>query len=145
MWIRAYQALHGFHGLVGAAELVVRPRHLIEDLVAVLVTGVLGEQPIVESDCLEWRLGRQAGISGRWDLALRGRAAFEILIGFPQAADGSRRGRVGPAGLRVREWRSGLRSGHLPRPAVHCAYPELLLELQVRETAHRLRCHRGLR
>src|SRR5260221_6082332 len=57
MGIRADQALHGLDGLLGAAKFVVRPRHLIEDLVAVLVTGVLGEQPIVESDRLEWTVG----------------------------------------------------------------------------------------
>jgi hypothetical protein len=51
--IRADQALHGFHGLFGAAEFVVRPRHLIEDLVAVLVTGVLGEQADHRGDRLE--------------------------------------------------------------------------------------------
>src|SRR5207237_5790935 len=51
--ILADQALDGFHGLIGAAEFVIRPRHLIEDLVAVPVAGVLGEQPIVESDRLE--------------------------------------------------------------------------------------------
>src|SRR5262252_7993519 len=57
MGIRADQALHCLDGLFGAAELVVRPRHLIEDLIAVLVAGVLGEQPIVESDRLEWTFG----------------------------------------------------------------------------------------
>src|SRR5204862_7769774 len=95
MWIRAYQALHGFHGLIGAAEFVVCPRHLIEGLVAVVVTGVLGEQPIVESDCLEWTLGIRAGVAARRDPAIRGRAGLDILVGFPQAGDGSGRGRVG--------------------------------------------------
>src|ERR1700757_1543299 len=46
MRIRANQALHCIDGLFGAAELVVGPRHLIENLVAVFVTGVVVEQPI---------------------------------------------------------------------------------------------------
>src|SRR6266705_6867956 len=33
LWIRPDQALHGRHGLFGPAQLLVRPRHLIEDLV----------------------------------------------------------------------------------------------------------------
>src|SRR5437867_12140977 len=57
MWIRANQAHHALDNLFGAAELVVRPRHLIEDLVAVLVTGVFGEQPVIESDRLQWTFG----------------------------------------------------------------------------------------
>src|SRR5215475_4311675 len=43
MRIGANQALHRIDGLFGSAELVVRPRHLIENLVAVLVTGILVE------------------------------------------------------------------------------------------------------
>src|SRR5712664_104159 len=92
MRIRADYALHGLDGLVGAAELVVRPRHLIEDLVAVLVIGVFGEQPIVESDRLEWTLGICAsthrsrrggsGVTASRYFCLRGRAPLEILIGF---------------------------------------------------------------
>ncbi len=92
MRIRADYALHGLDGLVGAAELVVGSRHLIEDLVAVLVAGVLGEQPIVESDRLEWTLGicasahhvRRGGatVTARQHSWLRGRAPLEILIGF---------------------------------------------------------------
>ena len=57
MRIRGDQALHRLHGLFGAAELVVRPRLLVEDLVVVLVSRVLGEQPVVERDRLE-RPGR---------------------------------------------------------------------------------------
>src|SRR5712664_2419673 len=81
MGIRADQALHCLDGLLGAAKFVVRPRHLIEDLVAVLVTGVLGEQPIVESDRLEWTVGictsahrvrrRGVGVAARQDSGLR--------------------------------------------------------------------------
>ena len=155
MRIRADQALHGLDGLFGAAELVVRPRLLIEDLVSVLVIRVLGQQPVIESDRLEWTLGigasahrvrrRGAGVAARQDPALRGRAPLEILIGFPRAGAGDRRGRIGRAGLRARERLGGLRGGHFPRPGVARAYPELLLELQVRETPHRLRRHRGLR
>ena len=95
--IRADQALHGFHGLIGAAEFVVRARHLIEDLVAVLITGVLGEQPIIESDRLErprgicagaYRVGRGGGVGACRNRGLRCRAPLEILIGFPQAGAG---------------------------------------------------------
>src|SRR5262250_386160 len=43
MRIGANQTLHCIDGLFGSAELVVRPRHLIENLVAVLVTGILVE------------------------------------------------------------------------------------------------------
>ena len=155
MRIRAYQALHRFHGLIGAAEFVVRPRLLIEDLVSVLVIRVLGQQPVIESDRLEGTRGscisahrprrRGASVAARQDPALRGRAPLEILIGFPQAGAGDRRGRIGPVGLRARECLGGLRVGHFPRPGVARAYPELLLDLQVRETPHRLRSHRGLR
>src|SRR3989441_4076330 len=155
MRIRADQALHCLDGLFGAAELVVRPRHLIEDLVAVLVTGVLGEQPIVESDRLEWTVGicarahrvrwRGASVTVRQDSGLRCRAPLEILIGFQQTRAGSHRGRIRAAGPRRREYPGGLRSGHSPRLGVARAYPELLFELQVRETPHCLRSHRGLR
>src|SRR5580765_2294701 len=154
MRIRANQALHCLDGLFGAAELVVRPRHLIEDLVAVLVTGVLGEQPIVESDRLEWTLGICAsahrvrrggtGVTARQDSGLRCRAPLEIKIGFQQTGSGSRRGRIGTAGSRAREYLGGLRSSHFPRLGIARAYSELLFELQVRETPDRLRSHRGL-
>ena len=40
---------------------------------------------------------------------------------------------------------SGLRGGHLPPLAVACVNAELLLDFQVRETTHCLRCHRSLR
>src|SRR5499425_710217 len=98
MRIRADQALHCLDGLFRAAELVVRPRHLIEDLVAVVVTGVLAEQPIVESDRLEWTVGicasahrvrrRGAGVTTRQDSGLRCCAPLEILIGFVQTHAG---------------------------------------------------------
>src|SRR5205807_4444650 len=155
MRIRANQALHCLDGLFGAAELVVRPRHLIEDLVAVLVTGVFGEQPIVESDRLQWTFGicarahrvrrGSASVTAHQDSGLRGRAPLEILIGFPQTYAGSCRDRIRTAGPRAREYRGGLRSGHFPRLGVARANTELLLELQVREAPHRLRSHGGLR
>src|SRR5260370_6620683 len=154
MRIRADYTLHGLDGLVGAAELVVRPRHLIEDLVAVLVTGVRGEQPMVESDGVEWTFGicagahrvsrRSAGVAARQDSGLRGRASLEILVGFPQTCASSCRGRIRTAGPRAREYRGGLRRGHFPRLGLARAYPQLLFQLQVRETPHRLRSHRGL-
>src|SRR6267378_6359387 len=155
MRIRADYALHCLDGLFGAAELVVRPRHLIEDLVAVLVIGVFGEQPIVERDRLEWTFGicarahrvrrGSASVTARQDSGLRSRAPLEILIGFPQTYAGSCRGRIRTAGPRAREYRGGLRSGHFPRLGVARANTELLLELQVREAPHRLRSHCGLR
>ncbi len=155
MWIRPDQALHGGHGLFGPAQLLVRPRHLIEDLVAVLVTWIVLEQPFIEGDRLERTRrihvnahrvrGRGAGVAARPSPAVRGRALLEILIGFPRGGAGDRRGRMGRAGLRARGCLCEQRGGQLPRPAVARAYTELLLDLQVRETAHRLRSHRGLR
>src|SRR5260370_25190811 len=154
MRIRADYTLHGLDGLVGAAELVVRPRHLIEDLVAVLVTGVLGEQPIVESDRLEWTFGicagahrvsrRSAGVAARQDSGLRGRASLEILVGFPQTCASSCRGRIRTAGPRAREYPGGLRSGHFPPLRIALACPGLLFEVQVPATPHRLLGRRGL-
>src|SRR5947209_14196842 len=154
MRIRADQALHGRDGLFGAAELVVRPRFLVEDLVSLLVIRILVQQPVIESDRLEWTVGicasahrvrrRGAGVTARKDSGLRCRAPLEILIGFLQTCAGSRRARIGTAGPRAREYRGGLRSGHFPRLGVARAYPELLFELQVRETPHRLRSHRIL-
>src|SRR5260370_7304680 len=124
MRIRADYTLHGLDGLVGAAELVVRPRHLIEDLVAVLVTGVLGEQPIVESDRLEGTLGicasayrirrRGAGVTARQDSGLRCRAPLEILIGFVQWRAGS--GRLGSACPPPPEYLARLPAGQFDRP-----------------------------
>src|SRR5262249_31351838 len=94
----------------------------------------------------EWTLGIYAshrrGVGGRQDLGLRCRPPLEILIGFPQACGGSR---VRPAGLYVRDCLGRLWCGHFWRLRLTCVYPELLLELQVRETAHRRRCHRGFR
>src|SRR5437899_1160098 len=155
MRIRADQALHCLDGLFGAAEFVVRPRHLIEDLVAVLVTGVFGEQPIVKSNCLEWTFGicasahrvrrGSASVTDCQDSGLRGRAPLEILIGFFYTRTGSWRGGIRTPGPRACEYRGGLRSGHFPRLGVARANPELLLKLQVREAPHRLRSHRGLR
>src|SRR5215470_61633 len=101
MRIRADQALHCLDGLFSAAELVVSPSHLIEDLVAVLVTGVLGEQPIVESDRLERTVGTCVTgrrVAARQESRLRCRAPLEILIGLPHTRAGSRRGRIGTAG-----------------------------------------------
>src|SRR5260370_36191498 len=155
MRIRADYTLHGLDGLVGAAELVVRPRHLIEDLVAVLVTGVLGEQPIVESDRLEWTFGicagahrvsrRSAGVAARQDSGLRGPASLEILVGFPQTCASSCSGRIRTAGPRAREYRGGLRRGRFPRRRIGRPYASALFYLQVPGTPHRLRSHRGLR
>ena len=78
-------------------------------------------------------------------IRLRGRAPLEILIGFRRAGAGGRRGRIGRAVLPTASACAGSGRGHLPRLAVARAYAELLLELQVRETPHRLRSHRGLR
>src|SRR5258708_2241686 len=155
MRIRADYALHGLDGLFGPAVLVDRARDLIEDLVAVVVTGVFGEQQIVESDRLQWTFGicarahrvrrGSASVTAHQDSGLRGRAPLEILMGFPETYGGSCRGRIRTAGPRAREYRGRLRSGHFPRLGVARANTELLLELQVREAPHRLRSHRGLR
>src|SRR5260370_23382606 len=136
MRIRADYTLHGLDGLVGAAELVVRPRHLIEDLVAVLVTGVLGEQPIVERDRLEWTFGicagayrvsrRSAGVAARQDFGLRGRASLEILVGFSQTCASSSRGRIRTAGPPAREYRGGPPSGHFPPLPLALPHPPSL-------------------
>ena len=61
MRIRPDQALHRRHGLFGPTQLVVRPRHLIEDLVAVLVARVILEQLLIEGDRLERARGIHAG------------------------------------------------------------------------------------
>src|SRR5437016_7505210 len=137
MRILADQALHGRDGLFGAAELVVRPRFLVEDLVSLLVIRILVQQPVIESDRLEGTVGisahrvrrRGLGVTARHDSGLRCRAPLEILIGFLQTSAGSRRGRIGTAGLRAREYLGGLRGGHFPRLDGARAYPELLLEL----------------
>src|SRR5207245_2988912 len=133
MRIRAEQALHGRDGLFGAAELVVRPCFLIEDLVSLLIIRILVQQPVIESDRLEWTVGicasahrvrrRGAGVTARKDSGLRCRAPLEILIGFLQTCAGSQRGRIGTAGPRAREYLGGLRSGHFPRLGVGRPYP----------------------
>src|SRR5438445_12262746 len=147
--IRADQALHGRDGLFGAAELVVRPRFLVEDLVSLLLIRILVQQPIIESDRLEWTVGicasahrvrrRGAGVTARKDSGLRCRAPLEILIGLPQGG-----GWIGRAARCAREYPGGLRGGHFPRPDGARAYPELLLELRVRE-APQLRRRERLR
>jgi hypothetical protein len=149
--IGADQALHSLHGVFGPAELVVGPRLLVEDLVAVLVARVLAEQPVIEGDRLEWT----RGIYGRASRArrrvaateypeLRGRALLEFLVRFPHAGAGDR-GRIGRVRLRAQRCRSWLRGGHFPWLAVARAQTELLLDLQVRETPHGLRSHRRFR
>src|SRR3979411_2489463 len=55
--IGAYHALHGFHGLFSATEFVIRSRHLVEDLVAILILWVLLEQLFIERDRLERTFG----------------------------------------------------------------------------------------
>src|SRR5439155_22120394 len=116
----------------------------------------LGEQPLIEGNRLEWTAGICAGVHRVrrrgvcQDPALHGRAPLEILIGFLRGGIEGRR----PISLyfarsasvpQFRECLGGLRSGHFPWPGIARAYPELLLELQVRQTTHRLRCHRSLR
>src|SRR5689334_21585272 len=136
MRIRTNQALHSRDGLFGAAEFVVRPRHLLEDLIAVLVTEVFGEQAIVKSDRLEWTFGicasahrvrrGSASVTDCQDSGLRGGALLEILIGFLYTRTGSWRGGIRTPGPRAREYRGGLRCGlrcgHFPRLGVARAY-----------------------
>src|SRR5216684_6327415 len=57
IWIRANHALHGFHGLFSATEFVIRSRHLIEDLVTILILWVLLEQLFIERDRLKRTFG----------------------------------------------------------------------------------------
>jgi len=147
MRVRADQALHRLDRFFGAAELVIGPRLLIEHLVAVLVIRVLGEQFVVQSDCLErprgipvggQRTGLQLACRAvRRDFVLRRRAALKILFGLPSAGVIRRRGRVGRVGA--------FRGGHRLRLDGALADPELLFELQVRQAPHRLRCHRRFR
>src|SRR5690242_1107616 len=101
MRVCADQALHCLDSLFGAAELVVRPGHLIEDLVAVLVTGVLGKQAIVESNRLEWALGICDGVAARQISPLRCCAPLKILIRFQQTCAASCRGRIRTIGPRA--------------------------------------------
>ena len=120
-----------------------------------LVIRVLGEDSVIESDCLAWTLGicaseqlvcrRGTGVVARLDRALRSRSPLESLIGFPPGCTGDHRVRIASIGLLTHKGLSGLRGGHFPRLAVAYSYPVLLLDLQVGETPHRLRSHRGLR
>src|SRR5262249_55638584 len=146
--------LHGFHGFIGATQLVIRSRHLVEDLVTILVTRVLGEQPFIESDRLDGALRsrfsanylcRRGGVAACPDPALRSRAPLEFLIGLPTAGSCNRSGLIGSAGRGLRRYLRRLWSGHGPRLAFVCVYAVLLLEFQVRETTDCLRCHRRLR
>src|SRR5262249_35961055 len=152
--IRAYQALHGCHGLIGAAEFVVGPRHLIEDLVFVLVIRVLGQQLVIERDRLEWALGICArgqsvfwrGSGGtRQDAAVGGGATLEILMRFPRTGTGERGGIIRARSLRTHEWLGRRRGSHFLRFGGARAYAELLLDFQIGETPHRFGSHRGLR
>ncbi len=155
MRIRADQLLHGFHGLISAAEFVVGSRHLIENLIAVLVTGILGEQPLIESDCLDGTFGssisahhpRQGSVGvAAWENgAFRCCAPLKLPIGFPRAGAGNCGGLIGRVGWRGRKRLSGLRCGNFPRLEVARVYAELLLDLQVRKAPHCFRSHRCLR
>src|SRR5262249_30734901 len=110
------RALHGFHGLVGATEFVIRSRHLIEDLIVVLVIRVLGEQLFIESDRLKRALGsclsawylrrRGDSIAACRNLALRSRTLLEFLIRFPVARARSRSGLVRRFGRSTRRYLS---------------------------------------
>src|SRR4029077_6325149 len=132
MRILAEQALHGRDGLFGAAELVVRPRSLIEDLVSLLIIRILVQQPVIESDGLKGTVGisahrvrrRGVGVTAPHDSGLRCRAPLEILIGLLRGG-----GRIGRAAWCARKYPGGLRGGHFPWLDVASAYPELLLEL----------------
>src|SRR6185312_1881355 len=103
--IRAYGALHGFHGLIGTAEFVVCSGHLIKNLGTVLVIRVLGEQLFIVSNRFEWALGscvsswhvRRCGgtIVACRNLALRSDALLEFLIRFAMTGPRNRRGLIG--------------------------------------------------
>src|SRR5712671_853395 len=151
--IRANHALHGSHGLFSATEFVIRSRHLIEDLVAILILGVLFEQLFIERDRLERTFGscviacylcrRSTNVAARRDPALRSRAPLKFLIGFPTARAGSCSGRIGLLIWFALRCFSGLWGRHWLRFALPCVYAVLLLEFQVRETTDCLGRHRG--
>jgi hypothetical protein len=151
MRIRPDQALHRRHGLFGAAKLVVRPRHLVQDLVAVLVARIVLEELFIKGDRLErTRRIRAAGqhsrprgvgaVARRYPV-LRGRALLEVLIGFARCGAGGLRGQIGRRLLPLFACLGGLRGGHRTRLAVARTDAELLLELQVRKATHRFRRH----
>src|ERR1043166_481630 len=155
--IRFYRALHGFHGLFSTAEFVIRARHLIEHLVAILILWVLLEQLFIKSDCLKGTFGscvssrhfrrRGSSVAAGRDLALRSCALLEFLIGFPTAGFRDRGGLVGSAERFARRRLSGFWSRHWFRLRLSLArvYSVFLLEFQVRETPDCLGCHWGFR
>src|SRR5262249_35828170 len=112
---------------------------LIEDLVAVLVIRILGQDSVIESDCLEWTLGicaseqsiggRSISVAARRNRARGSRAALEIFIGFSLGPTSDHRVRIGPIGLLTHNCRGGLRSSHCARLGVACSYSILLLDL----------------
>src|SRR5262249_18745501 len=99
---------------------------------------ILAQQPIIESNRLEWTVGVGDVATGR-DPALRGCALLEILIGLPHASERIRR-----ADGAVRKCLGGVGGRPFSRPGVSPAYSKLLFELQVRETPHRFRSHHVL-
>src|SRR6185437_5656326 len=119
---RLYRALHCFHGFFGATQFVIRSRHLLEDLIAILILWVLLEQFFIESDCLKRAFGscvsarhfrRRSGAGAACrNLALRSRALFEFLIGFATARFGNRASLIGRASRFVRRCLGGLWSRH---------------------------------
>src|SRR6476469_10093690 len=149
------RALHGFHGLFRAAEFVIRSRHLIEDLVAILILWVLLEQLFIERDCFKRTFGscvsswhfrrRGASIAACRDLILRSCAPLKLLIRFPTARACSCSSRIGLLIWFALRCLSGLWSGHWLRFGLACMYAVFLLQFQVRETANCLGRHRGLR
>ena len=150
--IRGDQALHHRDRLVGAPELVVRARLLVEHLIVVRVVGVGREDLVVERDRLErtrrrsgrllraGQLERDAPSRGR-ARGRAGRAPLERLLGLAGLRAGRR---CGVFARRVRRRHAlGLRRRQLDDLAV-AEDPVLLLELQVGEAPHRLGRQRGL-
>src|SRR5207302_5155215 len=153
--IRANHELHGLHGLFRATEFVIRSRHLVEDLVAILILWVLLEQLFIERDRLKrtfgscvsaWHFCRHsASIAARRDPALRSCAPLKFLIGFTAPRAGSCSGRIGLLIWFALRRLGGLWGRHWLRLALACAYAVLLLQFQIRETADCLGRHRGFR
>src|SRR5262249_41186028 len=130
--IRADQLLHGFHGVISAAQFLVCPCHLIENLIAVLVTGILGEQPLINCDCLRGTFGSSittwrpqkgiVGVGAREEWVFSGCAPLEFLIGFRKLTGGSCGGRIGSISRGAGRRLTGHRGGHFPRLAVTRVY-----------------------
>ena len=142
------QPLHDRDGLVDAPDLVECARLLVKHRVVVRVVRIVGQDLVVELDGIDRprqrRLPSAGQIEGsapvlRPEPGRSGGASFEVRVGL----GARRRSRAaGPFG-RDRFGRGGLRRRKLRLLATEKAV--LLLQLEIREAAHRLRRECGLR